>query len=765
MPRKRELNPKFRINITAASHENNGLGRYMGNQPTNQPVGVIHGQEYAVSQPIVRALGGPQAVEAVLARELESQGAPGFQLGGAPVSGQAFVPGSITLRNNNKPKPPTADPNNWQVASTQTFNPMTSETPGQAGTAPGPGAITPAVDPVTVDPPASTGTDERTYDTAAGAGLGTPPAATSGPPPVTSASGVGQYGEGEQATTTPAPAPVSGLGEAPDVQLPEKTEEEKALERSIGLLSGIASRQDPTQRAIAENQLANLRAANTSEMDQARQNLAQAGVTGAEADARLAVLQQSHNAQEAQLAGQLASQAQERAQEAAVQLGQMEATQEQIDLAEAAQNLDEEQFKEYVRQFEVGSAQWEAAHNERIRQFEVGSDQWNKAYNEKIRQFNVGSDQWNKAFNEKIRQFEVGSDQWMQAFDEKVRQFEVGSDQWEREYQERMHQFDVGSDQWQQLFDQRERQFNAGLDQWNQQFEENRRQFNVGSEQWNKSFNQQIEQWKATMDQKDRQWLDSLTLKQQQQALQRKIAEHNMGMDERKVSMIEDTHANNQYWDAAKRFSTYAQTHLDAVDAEGNMTWEAKQAAFDYAKKKYPGFAPGMENTDQFEAENPDMYNRFLDWAKGEFGAAQDNRLTNPYDATIYAINSSSLPQETKDLMNSIFTDPNLMAQVAGVKVNEDGSLTLLSLSDAEGAAGEEDTFVVDRPKETGPAGADVLGGIEDDTIGDVVDRIEPRGGDIAELPGAGNPPGPPMDRPLPPTVPTAPRVGGLGGF
>ena len=204
----------------------------------------------------------------------------------------------------------------------------------------------------------------------------------------------------------------------------------------------------------------------------------------------------------------------------------------------ASEGMSERRFEEGVRQFEVGSEQWNRGFEEDRRRFEVGSEQWNRSFTEQRRQFDVGSEQWNKSFEEQRRQFNVGSEQWNRSFDEQRRQFDVGSEQWNksfaeqvREYDqnfnEQVRQFEIGSAQWEkafednrkykwETFEEQKRQFEVGsaqwekarqdqLSQWSESFNEQRRQFDVGSAQWEKSFNEERRQY----DNEDRRWWTS----------------------------------------------------------------------------------------------------------------------------------------------------------------------------------------------------------------------------------------------------------------
>ena len=143
-----------------------------------------------------------------------------------------------------------------------------------------------------------------------------------------------------------------------------------------------------------------------------KQEQAQAGVGSDQASGQLARLtgqQQGQLAETESAIGIEQLQAQERAAGTLAAEGKV---QSDIDLARGAQGLNEKQFGEYVRQFEVGS------------------DQWTKAFDEN-RDY-----KW-QAFDEQKREFDVNSDQWAQAH-------EAQQDQWAKQFEEQRAQFDVG---------------------------------------------------------------------------------------------------------------------------------------------------------------------------------------------------------------------------------------------------------------------------------------------------------------------------------
>ena len=291
-------------------------------------------------------------------------------------------------------------------------------------------------------------------------------------------------------------------------------------------------------RLASQKAISDLKNTQGVERQMLQQQLAQRGISGSEAGSQMARLGSAQAGQVEQATSQAVTEQEAAKERAAQMLAQEGKTQFDIELAKDVQGLNEAQFNEFIRQFEVGSDQWNKAFDERRKQFEVGSEQWNRTFEEQRRQFDVGSQQWNMSFDEQRRQFNVGSDQWNRTFEEQRRQFEVGSEQWQKSFDEQRrqydqnfleqrYQFDVGSEQWNKSFDEQRalnwanhneqiRQFNVGseqwekarkdqLDQWQQNFAEQRRQFNVGSDQWNKSF--QLEREK--FDAEDERWWSS----------------------------------------------------------------------------------------------------------------------------------------------------------------------------------------------------------------------------------------------------------------
>lgn len=382
-------------------------------------------------------------------------------------------------------------------------------------------------------------------------------------------------------------------------------------------------------------------------------------------------------------------------------------------------------FEEQKRQFEVGSSQWEKVNaqqqsqwdqqfKESVRQFDVGSEQWKKAFDEEqrkydqnfqeqIRQFDVGSDQWERAFEDKRdfqwksfeeqkRQFEVGSeqwekansqqqDQWKQAFDEQRRQFEVGSDQWSKTFAEERRRYDNEDDRWWKTFDEQRRQFDVGSDQWNKSFTEQKRQFEVGSEQWNKTHDLQVKdfqraldmdkhtvaQWKDNVAFRDKAYLDTRSDAEARLEMERAMHEKNLQVIDLQIDTTKNDQNAKQYWQGSERMFNYATTHIDGFNAQtGQFTPDAEAEMFQWFKTKYPGAMATVADVNALKT-NPAEYDKFKAWAAGEWKAATDKRLTNPYDKMLYDVNTSSLDDKSKKIISDILTSPEALSQIAGI--------------------------------------------------------------------------------------------------
>ena len=130
--------------------------------------------------------------------------------------------------------------------------------------------------------------------------------------------------------------------------------------------------------------------------------------------------------------------------------------------------------------------------------------------------------------------------------------------------------------------------------------------------------------------------------------------------------------ASAAYWDTSKEVETYAQTHLDAsTDIEKTVNdpeyvsimqkWYTQQTG-----KQPP--AGGMTDP------------TFQKWAQDELAAAQDKRLTNPLDASIYAIQSSTtLSDSEKAQYTAIFKE---LPSGTTFSVGKDGKLVAYAAQD-----------------------------------------------------------------------------------
>ena len=114
--------------------------------------------------------------------------------------------------------------------------------------------------------------------------------------------------------------------------------------------------------------------------------------------------------------------------------------------------------------------------------------------------------------------------------------------------------------------------------------------------------------------------------------------------------------ASATYWDASKKVETFAQTNLPP------------SGGWDFTSSD-PSKNP-MLNT-QFQATMANWYTQqtgntapanndptYVKWVQGELSAAQDNRLTNPIDQTLYEINNSTdLTADQKAQFSAVFNE------------------------------------------------------------------------------------------------------------
>jgi hypothetical protein len=381
-----------------------------------------------------------------------------------------------------------------------------------------------------------------------------------------------------------------------------------------------------------------------------KQEIAQRGLTGSGAMGALARQRAEHEGQTADVTGQIAVEGMQAKERAAGTL--------------AGEGLREKQFEEGIRQFSVGSDQWNKSFEESRRQFEVGSEQWNesfseqrrqydKNFNEQRRQFQVGSAQWDKSFEEQIRQydnnfneqrrqFSVGSDQWNESFNEQrrlnnrafyeqQRQFDVGSEQWEKSHEaqlnqwqksfdEQRRQFEVGSEQWDKSFKEERRRYDNEDKRWWTSFDEQRRQFEVGSEQWTKSFNEQQRQFDVGTD----QW-------EQVQDLRVKDFQRQLDMDKHTVNVWKDnvSYRDKAYYDARKDVNLQQEMERDKhekdmklIDLQINNVessqqaknyWDGSERVYNYVSTHLDGF---NEKTGEF---SPDAEAEMFNWYKNKY--------------------------------------------------------------------------------------------------------------------------------------------------
>ncbi|HUX57163.1 MAG TPA: hypothetical protein VMV77_09320 [Bacteroidales bacterium] len=506
---------------------------------------------------------------------------------------------------------------------------------------------------------------------------------------------------------------------APNTNVPVSPTIDADMLRKKGLSSieNILSKGSISGNVAGQKQLSDLKSTQDVERQVLKQEQAQKGMGSDQAGGQLARLTGSQQGQLAETEANIGIE-QLRAQErAAGTLAGEGKVQSDIDIARSVQGLNEAQFGEFIRQFDVGTGQWSSAFEERRRQFDVGSEQWqssfdeqrkqyDKNFQENVRQFDVGSDQWEQAFNdnrdfkwksfdEQKRQFEVGSEQWEKAnqqqldqwktgFDEQRRQFDTGTDQWNKSFDEERKRYDNEDNRWWASFNEQREQFETGTEQWQQSFDQQKHQFDVGSEQWDKvhdlqvkEFAQQVDMnkhtvdvWKDNVDHRDKAYLDSRSDAEQRLEMERAVHEKNMDVLDFQIDAAENNAVSQAYWENSERMYNYASTHLDGYNEKTKeFQWDAEQEMFKWLKAKYPNSPADKYTTPaEYKEANPAMYKSFKQWAAGEWKAATDGRLTNPYDKMLYDVESSDLDDKAKKAMKKILTSPESLAGIAGVE-------------------------------------------------------------------------------------------------
>jgi hypothetical protein len=499
-------------------------------------------------------------------------------------------------------------------------------------------------------------------------------------------------------------------GVAPNIQAPNTnvpvaptidrvgTDPQKIREKGIRGIEDIYERGSIAGRAAGQKQLSDIKSRQDVEQQVLKQEIAQRGTDPTQAAGQLARLRGQQEGALAETQAQIGIEEMQARERAAGQLTAEGAIQADIEMAG-------KQFEEFVRQFEVGSDQWDDAFKERRRQFEVGSEQWNRSFEnqrdiewqrleEQKHQFDVGSeqwerarmdqmDQWSQSFQEQRRQFDVGTHQWTQSFQEERRRYDTEDDRWWASFDEQRRQFGVGAEQWTQAFDLQQRQFSEGTAQWNRVQEMREREFQRGLDMDKHS----IDVWKDNIAHRDRAYVDNLNTTQARLEMERAAHEKNMKVIDLQIDAAEDSEKSRRYWEGSEMMYNYATTHLDGFNEEtGEFTADAEAQMFKWFKTKYPD-----SNMDQYESPkayeegqgDKGFYRRFKLWAASEWKAASDNRLTNPYDKMLYEANSSEyLDDEAKGIIKKFLTSKEGLAGIVGIYVEPETKKVVIDVKE-----------------------------------------------------------------------------------
>jgi hypothetical protein len=163
------------------------------------------------------------------------------------------------------------------------------------------------------------------------------------------------------------------------------------------------------------------------------------------------------------------------------------------------------------------------------------------------------------------------------------------------------------------------------------------------------------------------------TLENQRLQINNEIAQttNAKSVADRSLAIQESSAESDKYWNAAKKLSSYVATHLDATASDPQVI----ASATEWYKQQF-GVAPDVKS---------DQFKQFVD---SELKAAQDGRLTNPIDQTIYQINSSkALDDTTKKTMVALVQQ---IPPETKIKTDENGNVTI---DDGSNAWNPEVTF------------------------------------------------------------------------
>ena len=291
-----------------------------------------------------------------------------------------------------------------------------------------------------------------------------------------------------------------------------------------------------------------------------------------------------------------------------------------VDLAKQQLGLDFDKFSEAKAEFDKTSTLEGAKLDEAKAEFKAN-------YGLSYDQFKASTDQWQQTFNESKAQFAATNSLQAKQLGLNEKQINAAID-----YQNTMAGLE--GEKLHDAEDQFDKQFGLTVDQ-----------FNTAKDQWDKQFTESHNQWQQNMDQTTKYQNGQLDLQQQELQYQRWYSGQQIGIQQGQLDIQKATAQSQQYWDTADKFSSYAQTHLD-TDPNNLSTTDLQQAAGWY--KAQTGKEADINDS------------AFKQWAGQEFKAATDKRLTNPFDATAYAINSStSLSDNDKSVFLAAVKDPS----------------------------------------------------------------------------------------------------------
>jgi hypothetical protein len=216
-------------------------------------------------------------------------------------------------------------------------------------------------------------------------------------------------------------------------------------------------------------------------------------------------------------------------------------------------------------------------------------------------------------------------------------------------------------------------QLAAAKDQFSKTFGLDVQRFDAAKTQWQSEFTQSNNQWLLSRSDSQNQFNRTLEAEENRLEHQRWVDEQQLGeggFTDRALKLTEASAEADNYWNGSDKFSSSVATHLDWAKISKPSDLDANPGALDEAVAWYTAKynkPPQDKNSETFKK-----------WAVGEIQAASDSRLTNPYDATAHAIDSStSLSADEKLIWKAALADPKTYGIDFVIETAADGTKTV----------------------------------------------------------------------------------------